>query len=223
MRALGRIKRILQAVVKDIIRKASDPELELAKFVEKAELSLGEVRAELEEAQLRREATRSEAEEHRHSASQWMEKAEQTAGADRDEEAKEALRRHRQASDEAESSEERLAEAELTMATLRRDEAELEQKLREAQLEQKRLSSKLRRAEAEQRAGALLFSSEGGSLPAEGTREKIMEAEAAGEALREVHKSSAEGGLRELQPSPSLDEELAKLKRRLKRRKAQGE
>jgi phage shock protein A len=221
MRALGRIKRILQAVVKDIIRKASDPELELAKFVEKAELSLGEVRAELEEAELRRDALKRDAVEQRRSAGQWMEKAEQAAAADQDEEAKQALRQHRQASDEAESSEERLAEAELTIATLRRDEAELEQKLREAQLEQKRLSIKLRRAEAEERAGAVLFRSEGGGGPAEETRERILKAEAASEALREVHKGSVETEFREVGAPASLDEELAKLKRRLKRRKPQ--
>jgi len=220
MDALGRIKRILQAVVQDIIRNATDPELELAKFVEKAELSLGEVRAELEEAVLRRDALKQEAVEQRQAAAQWMDKAERAAAADRDDEAKEALDRHHQANEDAEGSEERLAEAELTVATLRKDEAELEHKLREAQLEQKRLSIKLRRAEAEQRAGALLLGSEAGGGPAEQTQERIRKAEAESDALREVHKGSLEAELRALGASPSVDEELAKLKRRVKRKKA---
>jgi phage shock protein A len=222
MDALGRIKRILQAVVQDIIRNATDPELELATFVEKAELSLGEVRAELEEAGLRRDALKREAVEQRQAASQWMEKAERAAAADRDDAAKEALRRHRQVSEDAEASEERLAEAELTVATLRKDEAELEHKLREAQLEQKRLSIKLRRAEAEQRAAGLLHGSEGGGGAVQETQERVRKAEAAGEALREVHRESLEGGLRELEAPASLEEELAKLKRRIRRRKGRG-
>jgi colicin import membrane protein len=222
MDALSRIKRILQAVVQDIIRNATDPELELAKFVEKAELSLGEVRAELEEAGLRRDALKREAVEQRQAATQWMEKAERAAAAERDDAAKEALRRHRQAGEDAEGSEERLAEAELTVATLRKDEAELEHKLREAQLEQKRLSIKLRRAEAEQRAAGLLFRSEEGGGPAQETQERIRKAEAAGEALREVHQGSREAGLHELGAPASVDEELAELKRRLRRRKARG-
>jgi phage shock protein A len=221
MDALGRIKRILQAVVQDIIRNATDPELELAKFVDSAELGLGEVRAELEEAALRRDALKREAAEQRQAATQWMGKAEQAAAADRDDAAKEALRRHRQAAEDAEGSEERLAEAELTVATLRKDEAELEHKLREAQLEQKRLSIKLRRAEAEQRAAGLLLGSEGGGGGVE-TQERIRKAEAASEALREVHQGSLEAGLRELGAPASLDEELVKLKRRLRRRKTRG-
>jgi len=219
MNALGRIKRILRAAVQDVIRKATDPEFELAKFVEKAELSLGEVRAELEEAELRRDALQRGVAEERTSAQGWMEKAERAAADDQDEAAKEALRRHRKARDEAESCEERLAEAELSVATLRKDEAELEQKLREAQLEQKRLSTKLRRAEAEGRAGAVLFEAEDDADAPRRTEEKIMDTGAAGEARREVHEGSVEARFRELSAPPSLDEELAELKRRVKQKK----
>lgn len=47
---LERLKRLVQAVISDLVDQARDPELELARFVEKLELSLGEVRAEAEKA-----------------------------------------------------------------------------------------------------------------------------------------------------------------------------
>ena len=43
---LKRLKRFLQAAVGDLVERAGDPELELARFVEEVEMSLGEVRAE---------------------------------------------------------------------------------------------------------------------------------------------------------------------------------
>ena len=122
---LGRLKRILQAAVEDLVDKARDPELELARFVEEVELSLGEVRGERTEADLRcaRLATRSA--EHRAAADEWMSKAEEAAARDEDDLAREALRRHYEAREEAQSCQERLVEAQLSLTTLRKDEAEL--------------------------------------------------------------------------------------------------
>jgi phage shock protein A len=58
MNTFSRIKRILQATIDDIIEKARDPEMELARFVEDVEVRLGEVRAERIEVELRRRRRR---------------------------------------------------------------------------------------------------------------------------------------------------------------------
>lgn len=213
---LGRLRRILESAIRDLVEKSGDPELELGEFVGEVELGLGEVRAQLEESGSRRDVLASRAAENERAAAEWMGRAERAAGRDEDELAKEALRLYHEAAVEAESAAERVAEAELEIATLRRDEAELEKKLTEVRLEQRRLSAKLRRAEAERRGGAAVTEGDIQPRSAEVMRERIAEEESVGEAAREVHGESIEAQFAELERGPSLDEELAELKKRVK-------
>ncbi len=217
MSMLKRLGRILEATVGDLIDRARDPELELARFVDDVEMSLGEVRAALEEANLRRGRLAEQAAQCTDAVGRWMSKAEQAAARDEDDLAKEALAQHHEALEEAEGCEERLAEAELAVATLRRDEAALEEKLQEARLERKRLSAKLRRAEEGKRASAALTGSDRDSGAADRVREQIMDTEAASEAAREVQAESVDAQFAGLRKHPSLDDELAQLKKRVKK------
>ena len=213
---LERLKRILQAVLGDIVERAKDPELALSRFVEEVEISLGDVRAEIEEAELRRGRVERQLADRRREAGEWMAKAEQHAAGDEDDAAKRALSRYHEAQDEAAGCEERLAEAELTLETLRKDEASLETKLKEARLEQKRLSARLRRAEAEKRSAAALGGGASGAKAAGQVGERITETQADGEARREVEGESVERQFSDLD-APTLAEELAALKRRVKK------
>ena len=216
MTVLGRLKRILQAALGDLVEKASDPELELAQFVDEAEVSLGEVRAEIEEAELRRGRAERQLADRRRDVDARMVEAEKHAARDEDEAAKRALLHHHEALDEVDSCEERLAEAELSLATLRKDEAALQRKVKEARLEQKRLSAKLRRAESEKRASAALGGDERGEKARGRVGERIVETEAAGEARRQVEGESIGSQFAEIE-APALDDELAALKRRVKK------
>ena len=213
---LRRLKMLLQAAIDDIVAKASDPELELARFVEEVEVSLGEIRAELEEAQLRRTELVCRAAEYRRTADEWMKKAEAAAARDEDGPAKEALRGRREALVEAGGCDERAVQAELTLAALHKDEEQLERKLAEARREQKRLSAEMRRAEAQKRAGEALADSDKDAPAVDRMRGQVMETEAAGEAVHEVEAVGLDAELARLDDGPSLDDELAALKRRLK-------
>ena len=216
---IERLKRLLQAAISDLVDKAVDPELELARFVERVELSLDEIRAEQEEARLRRTRLADQLSEHRRIAADWMSKAEKAAARDDDDKAKQALRAHHSAQAEVESCRERVAESELALATLREDEAALEKKLKEARLEQKRLSAELRRAEAEKRSSAALAAGDQKAGASDDVRGRIMDAQAASETAREVHAESDDAAFAQLHDNGSLDEELEALKRRVKKNK----
>lgn len=219
MSTINRIKRILRATVGDLVESAKDPELELARFVEKAELSLGEVRAEIEKARVRRDRCVIHLAEHRRQAEQWTMKAEEAAARAEDERAKEALFQHRFAREEVEAWEDQLAEARRTLASLEKDEVELKSKLREAQLEQRRLSARLRRAEAERMSSAVLIDSDRPAPGPQRVRDAIVATEAESEAAREVHEESPDIQFAALERRASLDEELSELKGRLKKGK----
>ncbi len=217
MNTFSRIKRIIQAAIGDIVEKARDPELELAQYVEDVELRLGEVRAERKEVEARRAHLAVQAAEYRRSAEEWMAKTEAAAARDEDDLAREALRRHHVARRELASYEERLAEADAALAPLRRDEEELEEKLKEAREEQRRLSMKLRRAEAERESAAALTGAGRPTTAKDRVREKIMDAEAESEARRELYAESPEGRIGAREAHGSLDEELAEIKRKVKK------
>jgi phage shock protein A len=217
MNTFSRIKRILQATIDDIIEKARDPEMELARFLEDVELRLGEVRAERIEVELRRSHLSAKAAEQRHSAEEWMTKAERAAALNEDDLAKEALRRYHRAHEEGEGCNERLAEVQRTLETLLKDEAELEEKLKEARLEQKSLSMKLRQAESEKRSAAALMGADSATAAQDRMHGKIMDEEALSEAMRDTHSESLDAQLAALEKHPSLDDELANIKQRIRK------
>jgi len=218
MGMIGRLKRILKAVVADIVEKARDPELELARFVEEVEMSLGEVRTEAEEVRLRRDRLARLAAENQVAAEEWMAKAESAAGRDEDDVAREALRRHHEAHDEMESCRERMNQAEEALRTLQEDETALRRKLAEAREERKRLTARLRRAESEKHAGAALADADRPSEAADRVREEILDMQSEGEATRQVHAESIEAQFAQIDAGPSLEEELTALKERVKKR-----
>ena len=217
MSTLNRIKRIVKAAVAEIIEKADDPELALSRFVEDCEMALAEVRAEIEEASIRRGTLAEQVAEHRYSTQDWMARAEQAAARDQDELAKEALRCYHADEDLAQSCADQLAEVESLLTTLRADADHLVQKLDHALRDQKRLSARLRRAEAEKRSGSVLIRADRGGSPHDRVRAQILDAEAAGDAAREIHDESVDAQFDSLTQRLSLDQELAALKQRVKK------
>jgi phage shock protein A len=217
MSTLNRIKRIVKAAVAEIIEKADDPELELSRFVEDCEMALAEVRAEIQEASTRRSYLADQVAEHRFSAQDWMAKAEQAAARDQDDLAKEALRSYHADDDLVQGCLDQLGEVESLLTTLGKDADHLAQKLDHARQEQKRLSARLRRAEAEKRSGSILIRADRDGVAHDRVRTQILDAEAAGEAARDIHQESVEARYDSLDQRLSLDEELAALKQKLKK------
>lgn len=218
MDLLKRVKRILKATLHDLMERAEDPELELAKFVETCELALGELRAEIEGAQLRRDRLIHELADHRKTANDWMARAERSAGENRKDSALEALRCRREALEEVRVAEEGVAETESLLAALHGDAAALEEKLRNTLQEQKRFSVRLRGAEADKRVGAVLGRPDRSEAIREKVQERIFAGQAAGEAGRQMFRNTPEARFRALDDQPSLEDELAELMKKVEKR-----
>ena len=217
MDLLKRIKRILKATLHDLMERAEDPELELAKFVEACELALGELRAEIEDAQLRRDRLIRELADHRKTAEDWMARAERSAGEDRKDAALEALRYRRQTLEAVRAAEEGLADTDPLLAALHGDAEALEEKLKNTLQEQKRLSIRLRGAEADKRVGAVLGRPDRSEAIREKMQERIFAGQASGEAGRQMFRNTPEARFRELEAQPSLEDELAELMKKMKK------
>jgi phage shock protein A len=218
---IERIRRLIQAAIGDLIEKARDPELELLRFIEQVEISLGEVRAEMEETQLRKDRLVEALADQRKIAMDWTRLAEEAVLADADVRAKECLLRRREADAEAATCEERLADLAKALKALEADRDALDCKLRQARLEQKKLSTELRTAESEKLSGISLSGGEEHASALDRMREEISKTEAVGEAIHEVKGRSLDDELAQL-GAPSLDDELAELKKKVKEERASG-
>lgn len=219
MDLLKRVKRIMKATLHDLLERAEDPELELAKFVEECELALGELRAEIEDAQLRRDCLIQELAEHRKTADEWMARAEMSAIKNRKDAALEALAGRRKALEEVRVAENGLADTDSLLAALHSDAAALEERLRNFLQEQKRLSIQLRSAEVDQRVGAVLGRPDRFEAIREKLQERIFTGQAAGEAGRQMFGDTSEARFRALGAQPSLEDELAELMEKVKKKK----
>jgi phage shock protein A len=219
MDLLRRVKRILRATFHDLMEKTEDPDLELAKFVEDCELALGELRAEVNDAQLRRDRYAHEAAGYRQTADEWMARARIFAAEDRKDAALDALRCRREAFEEARVAEEAVAECDSLLAALGGDAAALEEKLRNALQEQKRLSVQLRGAEADQRAGMVLGGPDRFTAIREKVQERIFSGQAAGDAGRQMFRDTPEARFRALEAPSSIEDELAELMKQMKKKR----
>lgn len=219
MDILKRVKRILKATIHDLTERTEDPELELAKFVEACELALGELHAEIEDAQLRSDRLAQELSGYRQTADEWMARAERSAAEDRKEAALEALRRRRETLQEVSAAEENLAAAGALLATLHDDASALEKKLKQALQEQKRLSVQLRGAEADSRVGAVLGRPDRSESIREKVQERVFQGQAIGEVGRKMFRDTPEARFQALDDQISLEEELAALMEKVKRTK----
>jgi phage shock protein A len=219
MDLLKRVKRILKATLHDLMERAEDPELELAKFVEACELALGELRAEIEDTQLRRDRLIQELADYRKTADEWMARAERSAGENRKDAALEALRGRREALEEVRVAEDGVADTDSLLAALHGDAAALEEKLRNTLQEQKRISVRLRGAEVDKRVGVVLGRPDRFEAIREKVEERIFAGQAAGEAGRQMFRDTPEARFRALEAQPSLEDELAELMKKVKKKR----
>ena len=219
---IERLKRILQSAIGDLIERASDPELELVRFVEEIEIALGEVRAEIEETSLRKARIAEQCASQQATAENWMRQAEQAVEDGDDASARKYLVGRREAEGEVATCERRLEELSAALQSLGRDRDALERKLHSARLEQKRLSAELRRAESEQRSGTALSGGESMTASVDRVREEIHETQATGEAIHAVKGASVEAEFQELEENASVEQELAALKERMKKEPQDG-
>lgn len=132
--------------------------------------------------------------------------------------AKEALRRKRAAADSADGFREQFEAQQQSVSVLKDGLTTLEQKIEEAKQKRALLIARQRRAEAERAIHQTVSGiSDSSTLNAfDRIQDKVLDAEAEAEAFSEMRQPSLEDEFDKLDKKDEIDDELAKLKARLK-------
>ena len=218
MPILEKIRRIFNSNINDLLDRVEDPEKILNQLLEDMQHELKEVKIQV--AAAIRDGNKFEAQykENLESADKWEKRAIILIQNGDDARAKEALRRKRSCADLAESFREQFKAQQGSVSVLKDGLATLEQKIEEAKHKRALLIARQRRAEAERTIHQTVSGiSDSSALNAfDRIQNRVLDTEADAEALSEMRQLSLEDELDELNKKDEIDDELAKLKARLK-------
>ena len=213
-----KIRRIFNSNINDLLDRVEDPEKILNQLLEDMQHELKEVKIQV--AAAIRDANKFEAQykENLESAEKWEKRAIVFIQNGDDARAKEALRRKRSADDMAASFREQFEAQQGSVSVLKDGLATLEQKIEEAKSKRALLIARQRRAEAERTIHQTVSGiSDSSALNAfDRMQDRVLDAEAEAEALNEMRQPSLEDEFDKLDKKDEIDDELAKLKARLK-------
>ena len=214
-----KVRRIFNSNINDLLDRVEDPEKVLNQLLEDMQHELKEVKIQV--AAAIREGNKFEAQykENLEIAEKWEKRAILLIQNGDDARAKEALRRKRSSSDLAENFREQLKAQQGSVSVLKDGLATLEQKIEEATHKRALLIARRRRAEAEQAIHQTVSGiSDSSALNAfNRIQDRVLDAEVEAEALGEIRQLSLDEELDELNKKDEIDDELAKLKARLKK------
>ena len=213
-----KIRRIFNSNINDLLDRVEDPEKILNQLLEDMQHELKEVKIQV--AAAIRDANRFEAQykENLQNAEKWEKRAIVCIQNGDDVRAKEALRRKRAAAESADGFREQFEAQQQSVSVLKDGLATLEQKIEEAKQKRALLIARQRRAEAERTIHQTVSGiSDSSALNAfDRIQDKVLDAEAEAEALSEMRQPSLADEFDELNKKDEIDDELAKLKARLK-------
>ena len=213
-----KLRRIFNSNINDLLDRVEDPEKILNQLLEDMQHELKEVKIQV--AAAIRDANKFEAQykENLESAEKWEKRAIVFIQNGDDVRAKEALRRKRSADDVAAGFREQFEAQQQSVSVLKDGLATLEQKIDEAKSKRALLIARQRRAEAERAIHQTVSGmSDSSALNAFDRIEgKVLDTEAEAEALSEMRQPSLDEEFDKLDKKDEIDDELAKLKARLK-------
>ena len=213
-----KLRRIFNSNINDLLDRVEDPEKILNQLLEDMQHELKEVKIQV--AAAIRDANKFEAQykENLESAEKWEKRAIVFIQNSDDVRAKEALRRKRSADDLAAGFREQFEAQQESVSVLKDGLATLEQKIEEAKSKRALLIARQRRAAAERAIHQTVSGmSDSSTLNAfDRIEDKVLDTEAEAEALSEMREPSLEEEFDKLDKKDELDDELAKLKARLK-------
>lgn len=213
-----KIRRIFNSNINDLLDRVEDPEKILNQLLEDMQHELKEVKIQV--AAAIRDANKFEAQckENLEGAEKWEKRAIVFIQNGDDVRAKEALRRKRSADDLAAGFREQFEAQQESVSVLKDGLATLEQKIEEAKSKRALLIARQRRAEAERTIHQTVSDiSDSSALNAfDRMQDRVLDTEAEAEALNEMRQPSLEDEFDKLDKKDEIDDELAKLKARLK-------
>ena len=213
-----KLRRIFNSNINDLLDRVEDPEKILNQLLEDMQHELKEVKIQV--AAAIRDANKFEAQykENLESAEKWEKRAIVFIQNSDDVRAKEALRRKRSADDLAAGFREQFEAQQESVSVLKDGLTTLEQKIEEAKSKRALLIARQRRAEAERTIHQTVSGiSDSSAINAfDRMQDRVLDTEAEAEALSEMRQPSLEDEFNKLDKKDEIDDELAKLKARLK-------
>ena len=213
-----KLRRIFNSNINDLLDRVEDPEKILNQLLEDMQHELKEVKIQVAAAIRDANKFEAQAKENVESAEKWEKRAIVFIQNGDDVRAKEALRRKRSADDLAAGFREQFEAQQESVSVLKDGLATLEQKIEEAKSKRALLIARQRRAEAERTIHQTVSGmSDSSALNAfDRMQDRVLDTEAEAEALSEMRQPSLEEEFDKLDKKDELDDELAKLKARLK-------
>lgn len=217
MGILDRMSRLIRANINDMIDRAEDPEKMLNELMREMQGSIREARQQVANMIAQEKLVEAELQEAQMDAREWERKAELAIQRDREDLAREALRRKRDAEEIASVYATQLASQQELVDKLRNQLKVLEHKYEEAESKRNLLIARHRRAQAQRRITETFSSLPDMSAMGELERmeRRILSEEAHAAAMQELEEGDVEWQFAELESEPDVEAELLALKARI--------
>lgn len=216
MALLERVSTLIRANLNDLVDKAENPEKVIKQVILDMENQYLQVKTQVAIAIADLHMLQKKKDEYQESMSEWMRKAEKSVAIQQDELARAALERYRSFRQMTQSYAEQVDDQQTQAEGLKNALQKLEQKLVQAKAKKDLLLARHRRTQVAGKANQAQAAIGAGSKSAAFDRmsEKVLRAEAIGEAHKELTGENVEEQFAELEKNEEVERLLAEIKGR---------
>jgi phage shock protein A len=217
MGLIERVRSIIKANITDLLARAENPARTLDRLIEAMDADFGLVKTEVMDAVRDEKLLERQYESQLDEVRLWERRSVLAVEKGDDDLAREAIRRRKRTEELADNFSVQLEAQRAAVDSLRRNLAELEQKLAEAKARKSMLLAQQRRATIRKSVGKLM-TGRGTASASEAFEEaagRIEDLELKADAYRELHEGSMDKRFRDLEKRFDVDEELRLLKERV--------
>jgi phage shock protein A len=216
MALLERVSTLIRANLNDLVDKAENPEKVIKQVILDMENQYLQVKTQVAIAIADLHMLQKKKDEYQESMGEWMRKAEKSVAIQQDELARAALERYRNFRQMAQSYNEQVDDQQSQVEGLKNALQKLEQKLVQAKAKKDLLLARHRRtqvaAKANQAGAAIGADSKAAAF--DRMSEKVLRAEAVGEAHKQLTGDNVEEQFAELEKNEEVERLLAEIKGR---------
>jgi phage shock protein A len=216
MALLERVSTLIRANLNDLVDRAENPEKVIKQVILDMENQYLQVKTQVAISIADLHMLQKKKEEYQDSMNEWMRKAEKSVAIQQDELARAALERYRSFRQMAQSYAEQVDDQQTQVEGLKNALQKLEQKLVQAKAKKDLLIARHRRTQIAGKTNQAQAAIGAGSKAAAFDRmsEKVLRAEAIGEAHKELAGESVEDQFAELEKNEEVERLLAEIKGR---------
>lgn len=209
-----RISRIVRANINDLLDRAENPEVMIDQIIRDMETGITEARGQIATMIAQEKLLTADLSEAEKLTTAWSDKAERAVGAGKDDLAREALRRKRDSTANAELYSEQLEVQKRAVQSLKVQLGQLESKYQQTLSQRDSLLARQRRARAQRKVTEQIssFSPFDPTADLDRMERKIRQDEAEVAAMLELDQTSLDTQFAELEMDDEIEAELAALK-----------